>query len=152
MLEYNTADAAHSAQHGVELLMHEVVAPAVQLVGGGGRTIGKREKGAIERVGVRNRPQDTRCLDQFLGARPVKDPIDIVVVIVHEQQSAAITVLLQHGTLSRREAHRQVTREEGERVAQQRLGRQRDDRTRWRHVDARVPCHRIDDIRSQQRR
>lgn len=90
-----------------EIVVHEVVAPAVQLEGGGRRAIGKFEKTVVNRMVVGDFLQGFRAKrpGHFLLKRLGKKAVDIVVAIVDEHETAILHIPFEMVALLGRKFH-----------------------------------------------
>src|SRR5690606_31832771 len=103
-----------------QVLVYQVVAPAVQLVPGCRRAIRKLEKTVVQPMvvwKVSQRPYRTLYL---FHRRLVEGSVNVVVVVIHEEKAPPFHEALQHAPLLIREAHREVPGEKHEWEVQQR--------------------------------
>jgi len=98
--------------------MHEVVAPAVKFKTGGGGAVGKLEKDGVDGVVVRD------FLHRLRPERPVhllferlsKQPVDVVITVVHKDEPAVLHVAFELIALVLRKLHQLMSAEVAERT------------------------------------
>ena len=107
--------------YGFQVIMHKVVAPAVEFKTGGGWAIGKLEKGGVNGMVVRDFLQRLRSerLINFLLERLGKQPVDVVIAVVHEHEPAVLHVAFELIALVLRKLHQLVPAEVAERTFKQ---------------------------------
>src|SRR5688572_18721077 len=115
----------HAAVHldRAKVVVHQIVAPAVQLEGGGGRAVGEGEEGAVERMVVgeppeRRGPEDGGQL-RLEGAG--EEAVQVVVAVIGEDEPAAPHEALEDVALARGELDQAVAGQVGERRVEDRL-------------------------------
>ncbi|MDB5242415.1 MAG: hypothetical protein JWP57_3040 [Spirosoma sp.] len=90
---------ANSTIHhnGFEVVMHEVVAPAVQLERRGRRPFGKFEKAGVEGMVIGNLLQNlwTKRSGHLLLEGFGKQPVDVMIAIIHEHEPTMLHVTLE---------------------------------------------------------
>src|SRR4029078_5675872 len=83
-VQHVDATVAHDA---LEILVHEVVAPPIELVARGGWALGEREEAEIERMVVRNGAPRSAEPRQLTSHGAMVFAVHVVVVIVHKHES-----------------------------------------------------------------
>jgi len=80
-----------------EIIMDEIVAPAIQLERSVGRTFLKREKGMIERVMIRDLLQGGRAEEgaHLRFERTGEEPVDIMVAIIRKYKTSVQNVFMK---------------------------------------------------------
>jgi hypothetical protein len=121
---YVAVDDAQTAGvlDALQVVVHEVVPPAVQLVRGRQRSVGELEERAIQRVVVRQPAQAAARAEQdphLLLERPRVQPVDVVVAVVREEQPALLHEVDDGVTLVPAEADQRVSCHEEERKGEQ---------------------------------
>ncbi len=84
--------------NGAKVVVDEVVAPAVQLVSGLRRAVGKMKEGAVERMAAGElveRPGARKDRPHFLFERHGVQPSDVVIAVVGKEKTAELDVLPQ---------------------------------------------------------
>src|SRR5207342_1814398 len=73
-----------------QVIVHEIVAPPVQLEAGGGRALGEAEETAVQRMVVRQLAQRLGAEDRrhLRFERLREQAVDVVVAVVHEHEAA----------------------------------------------------------------
>nr|GEU28510.1 hypothetical protein [Tanacetum cinerariifolium] len=133
--------------HRFQIIVDQVIAPAIELPTGGGRPV-ELEKARINGVVVRDLLQGALAEDgaDLRLERPGEQAVDIVVAVVHEHEAAALDVALQVLALGRRELHQLVTGEIAERRLQHLRVGQRHDVLHGIDAQGRVLDQRIEHV------
>src|SRR5687768_3561077 len=117
------------AHHSLEVLVHQVVSPAVELVACRRWALLEMKERAIERMVVGHLDQRRHRPGDLLGRGLVKRAVDVVVVIVDEKKAATSYELRHVYTLGGREPDWQMTGEIHQGMAKDVARRERDDRS-----------------------
>src|SRR5690554_2849367 len=113
----------------LEVVVHQVVAPAVELVAGGGRAVGEAEEAVVQRVVVGQLVQRIGAEDRrhLRLEGPGEQAVDVVVAVVDEHEAAVADVALEVAALGRIEFHQLVPGQVAERRRQHaRIGQVQD--------------------------
>src|SRR5437868_12858659 len=143
---------AISLHYRLQVLVHQIVAPAIQLVTRRRRTVGELEERSIDLVIVGEILQRRERAGDLLERGVVKDAADIVVVVVDEQHSTPLYQSTHVPSLRLTEPQRQVTGQINQRIFEQCVGRQWHVDARRRDRDRCVSRDRVNQIRGQARR
>jgi hypothetical protein len=132
--------------------VYQVVAPAIQLVAGGRRSILEGEKGPVELMVVRYLAQGPEQARELRGHGLVVFAVDVVIVVVDECESSALNEAGQVAAFRRREEDGQMAGEEDERIFEQVVGIEAHVHARRRQRQLRVLRERIDHAPREQGR
>src|SRR6185312_434718 len=141
---------ASTALHGEQVFVDEVVAPAIQLVARRGRPV-ELEETRIERMVVGKLGERRHDAPDLLGGRLVKDAVDVVIVIVDEQQPAAVDEPPHVLALYAREADGQMSGEIQQWIAEHLVVGERGDDADRRDGQRRIARDAVDDVRRNER-
>src|SRR5690606_13907497 len=109
------AQAAVDAD-ALEVVVHQVVAPAIELEAGRRRAVGEAEETAVERMAVRDPRQRARAEDRghLRLERLREQPVDVVVAVVHEHEPAVAHVAFEVAPLGGIELDQAMARQVAE--------------------------------------
>src|SRR5712692_5281735 len=115
--------------HALQVVVYQIVAPAVQLERGVRRSIREGEERSVELVlfGQLDERRRSEQRGDLRLERLREQPVDVVVAVVHEDESAVLHVALEHAPLRSGELHKPVAGEVAERRIEDGGARERND-------------------------
>src|SRR5690606_13319021 len=134
-----------------QVIVHQVVAPAVELVARRRGTVLELEERPVQPVVVRDLHQLPEQLLELLRHRLVEDAVDVVVVVIDEDEASPPHVLLQVRPLPGREEYGEVPRDEEERVLEELVRVDADVDALRVQLERRVLGQDVDDVLRDER-